>query len=154
MSSPPDNPIEVLRLDPTASAEEVVRQAGALRQRAAGEDEVAAVRRAVQALTGNPLERQLHELLTHPRPCYRWPAALALAAAFRRPPLPAAGTAPPACPDLDPDEVARLLRALAAAEWAPPPQPLEGGDPAEPPEEIIRQVVEAYWQCLPFDPRG
>lgn len=81
------NPFEVLRLDPSASDEEVVRQGGRLRQRAADEETLAAIRQAVQALTANAEDRQLHSLLTHPRPCYRWPALERFAAAFRRPPV-------------------------------------------------------------------
>jgi hypothetical protein len=88
MSNPTPNPFEVLRLDPAATDEEAVRQAGRLRQRAADEAEVAALRQAVQTLTGRPDERRLHQLLTHPGPCYRWPALDRLVAAFRRPPAP------------------------------------------------------------------
>ncbi len=84
MSQTAANPFEVLRLDPTASDEEVVRQAGRLRQRAADEAEVAALRQAVQTLTGRPEERRLHQLLTHPRPCYHHPALERFVTAFRR----------------------------------------------------------------------
>ncbi len=94
------NPFEVLRLDPTAPAEEVVRQAGRLRQRATDETTVAAIRQAVQALTGRPEERLLHELLTHLAPCHAWPALERFTAAFRRPPLPS-GETPATCPPLD-----------------------------------------------------
>ena len=61
------NPFEALRLDPSSSEEEVVKQAARLRQRAADEAELAEVRQAVQALTGRPEDRLLHALLTHPR---------------------------------------------------------------------------------------
>jgi hypothetical protein len=138
-----------LRLDPEAPAEVVVRQAGRLRQRAADEAAVAAIRRAVQALTGRPEERLLHELLTHPGPCHRWPALEAFAAAFRRPPRPA--DAPPQpCPPLDLAEVRALLAPLAAAELDTPPVPFEPIDPREGPEEVGRQTVEGLWQTLPF----
>jgi hypothetical protein len=99
MSDVNANPFEVLRLDPATPADEVVRQAGRLRQRAADEATVAAIRQAVQALTGRPEERLLHELLTHPAPCHAWPALERFTAAFRRPPLPAA-EAQAACPPL------------------------------------------------------
>src|SRR6516225_9773440 len=86
------NPFEVLRLDPSATEEEVVRQAARLRQRAADEAELTAVRQAVQALTGPPEEWRLHALLTHPRPAHASPALDKFAAAFRR--SPAGGPAP------------------------------------------------------------
>ena len=73
------NPFEVLRLDPSATEEEIVRRAGQLRQRA-GAEELLALRQAVQALTGRPEERELHALLSPPRPCYSWPALERLAA--------------------------------------------------------------------------
>jgi hypothetical protein len=153
MTHPPRNPFEVLRLDPAAPAEEVVRQAGRLRQRAADDAAMTALRQAVQALTGRPEERLLHELLTHPRPCYRWPALEAFIAAFRRPPLPAAAPPQP-CPPLDLAEVEALLRPLACEELDGPPlvfQALPGGEGEE---EIRRQTVEGLWQTLAFDPRA
>ena len=55
------NPFEALRLDPSASEEEAVKQAARLRQRAADEAELTAVRQAVQALTGRPEDRLLLE---------------------------------------------------------------------------------------------
>ena len=94
MTTPPANPFEVLRLDPSATDEEAVRQAGRLRQRAADEAEIAALRQAVQTLTGHPEERRLHQLLTHPGPCYRWPGVERLAGAFRRPPAAEPSQAP------------------------------------------------------------
>ena len=78
------NPFEVLHLDPTASIEEVVAQAGRLRQRAAGEAELTAIRQAVQLLTGSNEERFVQAMLTHPRPCYSWPALERFRATFRR----------------------------------------------------------------------
>ena len=45
------NPFEILRLDPSASEEEIVRQAGRLRQRATDGPALNAIRQAVQALT-------------------------------------------------------------------------------------------------------
>jgi hypothetical protein len=126
MSTSP-NPFEVLRLDPASGPEEVVRQAGRLRQRAADENAVAAIRQAVQALTGPPEERMLHALLTHPGPCYHWPAVERFVTAFRRlSPAPEAGTERP----LDLADVVALL-----------------GLP-EMNEEATRHAVEALWSCL------
>jgi len=147
------NPFEVLRLDPSTPAEEVVRHAGRLRQRATDEAAVAAIRQAVQALTGRPEERLLHELLTHPAPCHAWPALERLAAAFRRPPLPGS-EAPPPCPPPDLVEVAALLRPLAAAELDAPPPPFEPVGEPEDHAEVVRQTVEGVWQTLPFDMRA
>jgi hypothetical protein len=123
MSTSP-NPFEVLRLDPASGPEEVVRQAGRLRQRAADEEAVAAVRQAVQALTGPAEERTLHALLTHPGPCYHWPAVDRFVAAFRR--LSVSGEERP----LDPADVAALLGSSVVN------------------DETTRQVVEALWRCL------
>jgi hypothetical protein len=153
MSDTQANPFEVLRLDPATPTEEVVRHAGRLRQRATDEATVAAIRQAVQALTGRPEERLLHELLTHPAPCHAWPALERFAAAFRRPPLPSGETAV-TCPPPDLAEVAALLRSLAAAELDAPPPPFELVGEAEDRTEIVRQTVEGVWQTLPFDMRA
>jgi hypothetical protein len=118
------NPFEVLRLGPASGPEEVVRQAGRLRQRAADENAVAAIRQAVQALTGPTEERMLHALLTHPGPCYHWPAVDRFVAAFRR--LSVSGADRP----LDPADIAALL-----------------GSPAVN-EETVRQAVDVLWRCL------
>jgi len=147
------NPFEVLRLDPATPAEEVVRQAGRLRQRATDEATVAALRQAVQALTGRPEDRQLHELLTHAAPCHNWPALERFTAAFRRPPLP--GPAEPAlCPPPELSDVAALLRPLAAAELDAPPMPFDLVAEPDNATEIVRQTVEGVWRMLPFDMRG
>jgi hypothetical protein len=82
------NPFEVLRLDPATPTDEIVRAAAQLRQRATDEATVAAIREAVQALTGSADQRRRHELLTHPAPRYNWPAVEQLAAAFWRSPCP------------------------------------------------------------------
>ena len=153
MSGANANPFEVLRLDPTTPADEVVRHAGRLRQRATDEAAVAAIRQAVQALTGRPEERLLHELLTHPAPCHQWPALERFSATFRRPPLPQ-GQEPPACPPPDLAEVAALLRPLAAAELDAPPPAFETVGEVEDRTEIVRQTVEGIWQALPFDMRA
>lgn len=146
------NPFEVLRLDPAATEEEIVRHAGRLRLRAADEAALAAVRRAVQALTARPEDRLLWSLLTHPDPCYQSPALDRFAAAFRRPPAPAGDGAP--CPPLDLEEFTALLRRRAAEELELPPQEFEPVANDEPAEEIDRQTAEALWQSLLFDPRA
>src|SRR5262249_8442500 len=106
------NPFEVLRLDPSATEEEIVRHAGRLRQRAADEAELPAVRQAVQALTGRTEERLLHALLTHLEPSYQSSALEKFAAAFRRPP--AASSEALSCPPLDMEEFRALLCQRAA----------------------------------------
>ena len=84
MNTSTRNPFEVLQLDPATPLDEVVRQAGRLRQRATDEAAVTAIRQAVQALTQSSEERCLHELLTHPAPEYHVPTLDCLRAAFRR----------------------------------------------------------------------
>ena len=88
MSAREVNPFEVLRIDPATPTEEIVRAAGKLRQLATDERTTSEIRRAVQALTGSPRERRLHELSTHPSPCYDWPAIEQFAAEFWRAPAP------------------------------------------------------------------
>jgi hypothetical protein len=143
------NPFEILALDPSATEEQVVQQAGRLRQRNTDEATVAAIRQAVQALTGNAEERTLHALLAHPRPAYSWPPLDKFVNAHRRPPLPT--TTPTLCPPLDVAEFMALLRAMLAQELEMPPLPFEpiasGTDAAE----IQRQAAEALWQNLLCD---
>jgi hypothetical protein len=144
------NPFEILRLDPSATEEEIVRQAGRLRQRATDETARNAIRQAVQALTGRAEHRQLFALLTHPNPCHRWPALERFATAFRRPPA-AAGSAQ-RCPPLDMKEFADIIRALIVEELELPPLFFESLPLGEAPREIERQTAEALWQSLLFDP--
>lgn len=144
------NPFEILRLDPSATEEEIVRQAGRLRQRATDEATRNAIRQAVQALTARTEDRQLLALLTHPRPCHHWPALERFAAAFRRPPT-ATGSAE-ACPPLDMDEFADILSRLIVQELELPPLSFESIACGETPQEIDRQTAEALWQSLLFDP--
>ena len=146
------NPFEVLRLDPSASEEEIVKQAGRLRQRAADEAEMNAVRQAVQALTGRAEDRLLHALLTHPRPGHAAPALDRFAAAFRR--APAASGAPLVVPPPDMKEFAGLLQAVLVEELDLQPPPFEALAAGETPEELRRQASEALWQSLLFDPRA
>jgi hypothetical protein len=146
------NPFEVLRLDPSAAEEEIVRQAGRLRQRATDEAARNAIRRAVQALTASAADRRLYALLTHPRPAWQSAVLDRFAAAFRR--APAAAGAPEPCPPLDMEEFRSLLCALAAEELEPAPLEFSGPSAGEDPEEVRRQTAEALWQSLLFDPRG
>ena len=143
------NPFELLHLDPSATEEEIVRQAGRLRQRAADETTLNAIRQAVRMLTARPEDRLLYSLLTHPAPCHQWPALDRFAAAFRRPP--AATNPPAACPPLDMEEFGSLVKALAAEELELTPLPFEPVADAESAEEIQRQTTEALWQSLLFD---
>jgi hypothetical protein len=145
------NPYEVLRLDPSATEEEIVRQAGRLRQRSTPE-ELAAIRQATQALTGRAEERLLHALLTHPKPCYTQPALDRFAAAFRRAPQTPANTTP--CPPLDLHEFAQLLEALLADELELSPLPFDPLPATDDAEEIDRQAAEAMWQSLLYDMRS
>jgi hypothetical protein len=145
------NPFEVLRLDPTASEEEIVRHAGRLRQRATDEAAHNELRQAVQALTATAAARAVYALLTHPRPAYSSAALERFAAAFRRAPVPAN---PPACPRLDLQEFTNLLQQVVAAGLELPALEFEGLAAAEDPDEIRRQTAEAQWQSLLFDPRA
>jgi hypothetical protein len=146
------NPYEVLRLDPSATEEEIVRQAGRLRQRATDEATLGAIRQATQALTGRPEERLLHALLTHPKPCYTQPAVEGFAAAFRRPPQIPVNTTP--CPPPDMREFALLLEALLIDELEFTPPPLEALPATDDAEEIDRQTAAALWQSLLYDMRA
>jgi hypothetical protein len=146
------NPFEVLRLDPTASEEEIVRQAGRLRQRATDEAAHNALRQAVQSLTASAEARTLHAMLTHPRPAHQADTLDRFVAAFRRAPAPETSPAP--CPTLDLEEFTALVRALAAEEMEMPAAPFDGLPAVEAPEEIRRQTAEALWQSLLYDPRG
>jgi hypothetical protein len=145
------NPFEVLRLDPRASEEEIVAQAGHLRQRSADEASLDALRQAVQALTSDPASRHLQALLTPPRPGHAAPALDRFVAANRRPPASAA----PSLPSFDEAEFLRLLLAhvaealtgAAAAMFEPC-----GGDEEE--HEIHRQAAEAMWSSLIHDSRA
>ncbi len=147
-----DNPFEVLKLDPSATEEEIVRRAGQLRQTAT-EEELTEVRQAVQALTGQAEARRLFALLTHPGPVHAWPALDRLEAVFRRPPQGSKQEAP-ALPALDLAEVGSLLRPLLLA--ALDDAPLDAEMPAiiETPEEILKQTIEGVWKVLPFEPLG
>lgn len=144
------NPFEILRLDPSATEEEIVRQAGRLRQRATDEATRNAIRQAVQALTARAEDRQLLALLTHPAPRHHWPALERFIVAFRRPP--AAIESAELCPFLDLGEFIGLLNELSAEELELLPLAFEPMPEGESPEEMERQSAEAQWQNLLFDP--
>jgi hypothetical protein len=144
------NPFEVLRLDPSASDEEVVRQAGRLRQLATDEVTQNAIRQAAQALTGRTEDRLRHALQTHPAPCYRWPALERFSVAFRRPP----STLTSSCPPLDREAFRELLRAVAAAELEMTASPLEPLPSTEYPDEVHRETAELLWLSLLADMRA
>jgi hypothetical protein len=146
------NPFEVLRLDPSAGEDEIVRQAGRLRQRATDEATLNAIRQAVQALTARAENRLLLSLLTHPAPCHHRPALDRFRAAFRRPPAVAAGA--PSCPCLDMREFEGLLKEKAVEEMELTPPTFEPITARESVEEIRRQTAEALWQSLLFDPQA
>ena len=146
------NPFEVLALDPTTPEEQIVQQAGRLRQRSTDEATLTAIRQAVQALTGRPEDRLLQALLAHPQPTYAWPALDKFINAHRRAPTTTAAVA--GCPPLDLAEFASLLRAQLAEEleWAAVPfEPLISAEDAG---EIQHQAAEALWQSLICDLRA
>jgi hypothetical protein len=141
------NPFEVLRLPPGTSPEQVVAHAARLRQRCPSDEELTAIRQAVQALTCRPEDRFLQEMLTHPRPDYQQPSLDQFRAAFRRAPK---STAQPvqSCPAFDLAEFAELLRPIIAEQYSMVLLPFAEVPNHEPVEEIQRQSVEACWKCL------
>jgi hypothetical protein len=143
--SRPVNPFEVLRLDPSATEEEIVRHAGWLRQRASDEATLNALRQAVQTLMARPEERRLFALLTHPRPDHISAALDRFVTANRRPPAIDSTTTPP--PPLDLDEFQSLMRAMLIRELEPPAIELEPLPAAVDPAELQRQYAEAVWLC-------
>jgi hypothetical protein len=144
------NPFEVLHLDPSAGEEEIVRQGGLLRQRAADEETLTGIRQAVQALTADPQQRQLLALLTHPRPEYRSPVLERLAGAFRRAPAPTGVAAP----DLDLDEFMSQVIEQVVKELESPPTAFEPVTAAADQAEIGRLLAEALWQSMLCDMRA
>jgi hypothetical protein len=110
------NPFELLRLDPTASNDEVVAQAGRLKQQGVNDRELTAIRQAVQILTGSSKERFVQAMFSHPDPCYHWPALERLRAAFRRPPQ-GTGEQTSRCSPLKLEEFAEMLRPILGEPW-------------------------------------
>jgi hypothetical protein len=147
-----ENPFEQLRLPPSATDEEIVRQAERLCRRAADEPARNAIRQAARQLTGSAEERALHALLAHPRPNHGNVVLERFQKAFRRAPKSEKPTEP--LPALDLDEVRRLLRQALAAELEVRPLPLEALPMDDTPEEIARQTVEALWHGLLSDMRA
>jgi hypothetical protein len=143
------NPFEILRLDPSATDDDIVRQAERLRQRATDDATVGAIRQAAKTLLGNSADRMLHALLTHPRPAGPSAALDRFTAAFRRAPVPTAPAAEP-----EPDEFSPILLAAAAEGLGEPPMPFEPITDVDDAAEIGRQRAEALWQSLLFDPRA
>ncbi len=141
------NPFEILHLDPSADNQEVIAQAGRLRQRAIGEPEVTALRQAVQALTGAAEERFVQQMLTHPRPCCHWPDLDRFRAAFRRPPQPAAGELPP-CPSLDVHEFTRALEQAVGPLHGLPHGPGPEGQGRSGAENEPWESARDHWQEL------
>jgi len=146
-----DNPFEVLKLPPTASAEEIVRQGARLCQRTADEDVRNAVRQAVRELTESDESRELLALLTPPSPGYGGAELERLAASFRK--APQAQAAPEPTP-VDVEEFRELLLAAVAGESPAVTLPLEPVEAGEQADEIERQTSEALWHSLVAQPRG
>ena len=144
-----DNPFEVLRLDPGASEEEIVLQAGRLRQRLTDEAELTALRQAVQQLTSNVDERQLRAVLTHAAPEYVSGVLDRLVATFRR--LPVADGAMDSIATLDEEVFLELILSRAAEGLETPPGAFEAVTATEDAAEIEAQLGEAAWQCLIHD---
>lgn len=145
-----ESPFVVLKLPPTATAEEIVRQGARLCRQLADEPSRDAVRQAVRELTEGDA-RLLHALLTHPNPRHDDASISRFIAAHTRPPR-AANAAP--CPPVDIEEFRDLLLSNLAGEVSSTPLPLERADGEEPADEIERQTAEALWQSLPAQPRG
>jgi hypothetical protein len=143
------NPFEVLRLDPSVSEEEIVLQAGRLRQRFTEEAELTPMRQAVQQLTSNADERQLQAMLTHPAPEYATPLLDRLAATFRR--LPVVDRATQPVPALDEQVFLEMILTRAAEELEMPAGAFEAVTATEDAAEIDVQLGEAAWQCLIHD---
>lgn len=145
----PESPFVVLKLPPTASPEEIVRQGARLCRQLADEPARDAVRQAVRVLTDGDA-RTLHALLTHPDPGHDDEALRRFVAANARPPRPNGAVE---CPSLDVEEFRDLLLANLGEETAAP-LPLERVSGDESAEEIERQTAEALWQSLVGQPRG
>lgn len=147
---PSSNPFETLRLDPTAGEAQIVQQAGQLRQLAADEEEQTRIRRAVQELTASAESRQLHALLTHPRPGYEQPLLDQFIARHRQPPTP--GESAEFAPTFDSREFRELVLEQIREELQLRPSAFDELPLTEIPEEIQRQIAEILWQSLVYAP--
>lgn len=146
-----ETPFETLKLPPTATNEEIVRQGAALCRTTADESVRDAIRQAVRSLTEKDEDRVLQALLTHPNPEYHSAERERFIAAHRRPPR---SESQVSVPPLDIEEARTLLLSLLTNEPPAAPLPLERLAAVEPPEEIERQTAEALWQSLVAQPRG
>lgn len=142
----PENPFEVLRLPPEASAEDAVKQAARLSQLAADEPSRNRIRQAIQELTSSADAWTLAALLTHPRPEHTSAELERFVAAHRRPPATTGGEI--SIPGVDWEEVRAILIEALADEQRVPPLPLERVEVAESAAEIDRQTAEAIWQGM------
>ena len=147
----PDNPFEVLRLDPTTSVEEAMRQADRLAQETADEPLKQRIRQAAQQLTISPDRAALAALLTPPAPGYASEALREFVVRHGSPPV---GTPSEARPRLDEDEFRRRLLEVIAGELSPGVAELEPLEITESGAEIARQTAEAMWQALLSDMRA
>lgn len=146
------NPYEVLQLNPSATEAEIIEQAGKLRQRSTDEETLTAIRQAVQQLTGSHEEREIHALLSHPEPMYRWPAIERLMNAHRRPPT-STSEEQHTGPSLDMDEILTLVKQLLAEEMRLLPINYIQPRIDELPEEIDQQTIHALCRALLYDPQ-
>lgn len=146
-----DNPFEALKLPPSASAEDAVKQAARLARVAADEAARNRARQAIQELTSSAEAWALAALLTHPRPEYTNAEVERFIATHRRPPASAGEVV---VPGVDWDEVRGLLIDALADEQRFTPLPLERVEVAESAAEIDRQTAEAVWQGLVAQPGG
>ena len=147
----PDNPFEILRLDPTTSVEEAMRQADRLAGETADEPLRQRLRGAAQQLTISPDRAALAALLTPPAPGYSSDALREFIVRHGSPP---AGTPSEARPRLDLDEFRRRLLETIAGELSPGVAELEPLEITESGAEIARQTAEAMWQALLSDTRA
>ena len=147
----PDNPFEVLRLDPATSVEEAMRQADRLALETADEPLRQRLRQAAQQLTISPDRASLAALLTPPAPGY---VSEALRDFIVRHGAPPPGTPSEARPRLDEDEFRRRLLETIAGELSPGVAELEPLEIVESGAEIARQTAEAMWQALLSDTRA
>ena len=149
------NPFEVLRLDPAASEENIVRQAERLRQRTTDETVLGAIRQAAMALTSSQEQRQPARAADTSATRCRLPSGVGSPVRRRFPSAPAATAPALPCPELDRAEFLRLLLNAAAEELDPPPTAFEPiVAVADHADDRSRPWTPAVWQSLLFDPRA